>query len=61
MRRGSIKKRGASSWWLRFDASTGGKRKQRTVTVHGSYKDAQKELTRLLGAADTGALPDPRA
>jgi integrase len=58
--RGSIKKRGASSWRLIFDVDTGtGKRKQRTVTVRGSYKDAQKELTRLLGEADAGALPDP--
>jgi integrase len=58
--RGSIKKRGTSSWRLIFDTSSvNGKRKQRTVTVRGTYKDAQKELTRLLGAADSGMLPDP--
>jgi integrase len=58
--RGSIKKRGASSWRLIFDApSVNGKRKQRTVTVRGTFKDAQKELTRLLGAADSGTLADP--
>ena len=58
--RGSIKKRGASSWRIVFDvAGTGGKRRQRTCTVHGSYKDAQKELTRLLGASDAGTLSDP--
>jgi hypothetical protein len=48
--RGSIKKRGASSWRITFDvASDSGKRRQRTTTVRGTYKDAQKELTRLLG------------
>ena len=57
--RGSIRKRGKSSWRLIFDVPGDGKRKQRTVTVRGSYKDAQKELTRLLGAADAGTLPDP--
>jgi hypothetical protein len=57
--RGSIIKRG-TSWRLVFDVqSADGKRKQRTVTVRGSYKDAQKELTRLLRAADVGSLPDP--
>jgi integrase len=29
------------------------------ATVRGTYRDAQKELTRLLNAADDGALPDP--
>jgi integrase len=58
--RGSIRKRGASSWRLVFDVSTAdGKRKQRSVTVRGSYRDAQKELTRLLSSADSGTLPDP--
>jgi integrase len=58
--RGSVKKRGASSWRLVFDVpSADGKRKQRTVTVRGSYKDAQRELTRLTAALDSGALPEP--
>jgi hypothetical protein len=35
-----------------------GKRNRRFVTVKGSYKDAQKELTRLLNAVDAGSLPD---
>jgi len=59
MKRGSITKRGKASWRLIFDVPANGKRKQRTVTVRGSYKDAQKELTRLFGAADGGTLPDP--
>ena len=58
--RGSIRKRGTSSWRLIFDVTSDtGKRKQRTVTVRGTHKDAQRELTRLLGAADSGTLPDP--
>ena len=58
--RGSIRKRGENSWRLIFDCpAVGGKRKQRTVTVRGSFRDAQLELTRLLGAADVGTLPNP--
>ena len=58
--RGNITKRGKNSWQLKFDVpSVNGKHQQRYATVRGTYKDAQKELTRLLGAADEGALPDP--
>jgi integrase len=58
--RGNITKRGTNSWQLKFDVpSRDGKRQQRYATVRGAYKDAQKELTRLLGAADADALPDP--
>jgi len=59
MRRGNITKRGQDSWQLKFDVqSIDGKRQQRYATVKGSYKDAQKELTRLLEARDTGKLPN---
>jgi integrase len=58
--RGNIRKRGPNSWQLKFDASrANGIRDTRWVTVRGTYKDAQKELTRLLGEADEGMLPDP--
>jgi hypothetical protein len=58
--RGNITKRGKNSWQLKFDApAINGKRQQRYATVRGTRQDAQKELTRLLSAADTGALPDP--
>jgi hypothetical protein len=44
--RGSIVKRG-KSWRIIFDvADAGGKRRQRSATVKGTYRDAQKELTR---------------
>jgi integrase len=58
--RGNITRRGKSSWQLKFDVgSANGKRQTRYATVRGTHKDAQKELTRLLGAADAGTLPDP--
>ena len=59
--RGTITKRGKSSWQLRFDtAPINGKRQRRHVTVRGTYKDAQRELTRLLAARDGGTLPGTR-
>ena len=58
--RGNITRRGKDSWQLKFDVpAVDGKRQQRYATVRGSRQDAQKELTRLLAASDTGALPDP--
>ena len=58
--RGTITKRGKNSWQVKFDLSRQeGKRRQRYSTVKGTYKDAQKKLTELLGAADAGTLPDP--
>ena len=58
--RGNITKRGNNSWQLKFDVpAIDGKRQQRYATARGTYKDAQRELTRLLTAADTGTLPAP--
>lgn len=58
-KRGNITKRG-KGWQIKFSApSPDGTRKQRYATVRGSYQDAQKELTRLLGEADQGTLPEP--
>lgn len=60
MKRGNITKRGGDSWQLKFDVpAIDGKRQQRYATVRGSYQDARKELTKLLGEADAGTLPDP--
>ena len=58
-RQGNITKRGKNSWQLKFDVPADGKRQQRYATVRGTYQDAQRELTRLLSAADSGTLPDP--
>jgi integrase len=61
MSRGSIRRRGKRSWQIRFDdgVDAKGRRKARWATVKGTRQDAQKELTRLLGAADAGTLPEP--
>ena len=60
MKRGHIRQRGARSWELKFDvASTGGKRTTRSITIKAdNRKEAERELTRLLGLADKGELPD---
>lgn len=60
MKRGNISRRGQKSWQLKFEApSIDGKRQCRYATVRGTYQDAQKELTRLLGEKDAGTLTDP--
>jgi integrase len=57
MRRGNISKRGPNSFQLKFEGPRiDGKRAIRYATVKGTYKDAQRELTRLLGERDTGKL-----
>jgi integrase len=59
--RGNITRRGRRSWRLKFDAGTDatGQRQTRYITVKGRLQDAQRELTRLLSAADAGTLPEP--
>jgi hypothetical protein len=58
--RGSIRRRGKASWELQIELpSDTGKRRRRFVSVKGTRQDAQRELTRLLSAADAGTLPDP--
>ena len=58
--RGTITKRGKSSWQMRFDtAPVSGKRQRHHLTVRGTYKDAQRALTQALAAVDTGTHVDP--
>ena len=58
--RGSIRQRSGDSWSLQIELDrAAGKRRRRFITVKGSYKDAQRALTKLLTAADAGTLPDP--
>ena len=58
--RGSIQQSGPSLWRIQIELTrVGDKRKRRVVRIHGTRKDAQRELTRLLSAADAGTLPDP--
>jgi len=61
MGRGSIRRRGKHSWQIRFDdgADTAGRRNARLATVRGTRQEAQRELTRLLAAADAGTSPEP--
>jgi integrase len=59
--RGNITRRGKCSWRIKFELEPrkNGKRKTRYITVRGKRQDAEKELTRLLSAADAGTLVDP--
>jgi hypothetical protein len=61
MSRGSIQRHGKRSFRIRFEngLDAAGRRKRHTVTFRGSKRDAERELTRLLGSADAGTLPEP--
>jgi integrase len=62
---GNITRRGAHSWRLKFEAGerdpVTGKRATRFVTVRGTKKEAQRELTRLLGRVDSGTYVEASA
>jgi integrase len=61
-RTGHIRQRSPGSFELRYDLSADpstGKRKTVTTTVHGTRKDAERELRRLLHTLDTGQHIDP--
>jgi integrase len=52
---GSVIRRGKASWRIKFDLeSDGGRRQTKYTTVRGSRRDAERELTRLLGTAHAG-------
>lgn len=58
MARGNITRRGKSSWRLKFDLGTDpatGKRLTQFVTVRGTKKEAEAELTKRLTQVDGGA------
>ena len=56
--RGSIQKRGRSTWRLVFDLERGldGNRRQKVVSFRGSKRDAEKELVRLIGEMENGGF-----
>jgi integrase len=61
MSAGHIQARGPATWRLKFETDRDpatGKRKIQYVTVKGTKKKAQAELTRLLAARDTGTAVD---
>lgn len=60
--RGHITERSPGRWRVVVSNGFGddGKRRQITRTVHGSKRDAQRELTKLLRDRDEGRLADGR-
>lgn len=61
MARGSIRQRSRGSWSITFDAPRGadGKRKQKTLTVQGTKRQAQAELTAILSSVNRGIYVEP--
>jgi len=60
--RGHIERRGKKSWRLKFDLGRDpatGRRQVRRVTVRGTRKDAEGELTRLLNTIGEGVYVEP--
>jgi integrase len=58
---GNITRRGKSSWRIKYDIGRDpvtGERQTRYITVRGTKKDAQRELTRVLHEIDLGAHVD---
>ena len=58
MRGSKIVRRGKDSYSFRYDLPPGpdGKRQQKTETVKGSYKDAERRLREILSQIDQGQL-----
>jgi Phage integrase, N-terminal SAM-like domain len=59
---GHIRRRGKSSWELKFDLGTDpltGKRRIRYGSFKGTRREAQSELVRLLHSVNTGTDVDP--
>jgi integrase len=59
--KGTITRRGKSSWRLKFDVGhdAGGKRKIRYQTVRGKRQDAERELAKQLNAFNQGTDIEP--
>ncbi len=61
MSEGNITRRGKSSWRIKYEIARDpltGARQTRFLTVRGTKKDAQRELTRILHEIDEGAHID---
>ena len=58
---GHVRRRGARSWELKYDAGTdaNGKRKTRYASFKGTKRDAELELAKLITAAASGEQVDP--
>lgn len=58
--RGTIKSRTNGSYTLTFDVTpVNGKRKQQTLTIRGTRKEAEKKLNELLSQIDNGTYAKP--
>ncbi len=59
--KGHIRRRGQRSWAIVLDIGRdqSGKRQQKWHAIQGTKKDAERELTRLLSAIDTGVYAEP--
>lgn len=55
--KGSITKRGENTWLIRFYPP--GSKKQKAVTFHGTYEEAEIRLAELIKEAKTGFPTDP--
>ncbi len=63
MSEGHIRPRGKCSWEIKYDIGRNpltGERQIKYQTVHGTKRDAQRELRRQLTAVDTGQFTDSR-
>jgi integrase len=59
--RGHIRRRGHSSWEIKFELerTADGRRRTATQNIRGTKREAQAELTRLLNQAQTGGHVEP--
>lgn len=59
--KGHIRKRGKAAWSiiLEMPREADGSRRQKWHTVHGTKKDAERELARLITEIETGAYVEP--
>jgi integrase len=57
--RGSIVRRGARSWRIKYDLPDTTKRQTRYVTIRGKRRDAERELARLISAVHDGTNVEP--
>ncbi len=60
--KGHIRQRSKGSWTIWIDLGRDpetGKRQQQTITIHGSKKDAERELRTILTRIEGGILIKP--
>ncbi len=59
--RGHIRKRSKKSWtiWIDLGRDATGKRRQKTITVQGAKRDAERELAKILDQLHKGAYVEP--